>query len=196
MSRRMKLIVGLGNPGLLYAGSRHNIGFAVVKSVARGQRAALKKDRSVYAYSAKCRINQEELLLAMPLTFMNSSGLAVKALIRKYRVALGDLLVVCDDLDLDLGRIKLRAAGSSAGHRGLQSIIDNLGTKDFSRLRLGIGRPTGQAGTTNYVLSGFRRREMKFVEEMKEKAASCCLMWIEKGTGETMNVFNTRSKNE
>ncbi|MDD5561604.1 MAG: aminoacyl-tRNA hydrolase [Candidatus Omnitrophica bacterium] len=186
----MKIIVGLGNPGLVYAGSRHNIGFMVVKSLARGLKVALKKDGSAPVLVGRTCFRQHDLILALPLTFMNLSGIAVKALLKKFKADAPDLLVVCDDLDLELGRIKLRPHGSSAGQRGIVSIIEQLGTQNFNRLRIGIGRPKRTTDAARYVLSGFLRKEKAAVEQAKEEAASCCLSWVEKGVTKTMSSFN------
>jgi len=187
----VKLIVGLGNPGLVYAGSRHNIGFTVVKSLARSLKVVLKKDGSVSALVSKANRGQNNVVLALPQTFMNLSGIAVKALLKKFKVSFEDLLVVCDDLDLELGRIKIRPQGRSGGQRGIVSIIEHLGTQDFSRLRIGIGRPKNPTDASRYVLSGFLRKEKAIVEEVKEDAVNCCLSWVENGIIRTMGSFNT-----
>jgi len=192
----VKLIVGLGNPGLIYAGSRHNIGFMVVKSLARSLKVVLKRDSSVSALVGKPNYGQYNLVLALPQTFMNLSGIAVKALLKKFKVSPQELLVVCDDLDLELGRVKIRPHGSSGGQRGMVSIIEHLGTQEFSRLRVGIGRPRNPADAARYVLSGFLRKEKAIVEETKEDAVRCALSWVENGIIITMDTFNTRSRNE
>jgi peptidyl-tRNA hydrolase, PTH1 family len=187
----VKLIVGLGNPGLVYTGSRHNIGFAVVKSLACFLKVVPKRDGSVSALVSKTNWGQNNLVLALPQTFMNLSGIAVKALLKKFKVSFEDLLVVCDDLDLELGRIKIRPQGRSGGQRGIVSIIEHLGRQDFSRLRIGIGRPKDPADAAGYVLSGFLRKEKAIVEEVKEDAVNCCLSWVENGIVKTMDSFNT-----
>ncbi len=192
----MKLIVGLGNPGLIYAGSRHNIGFTVIKSLARSLKVVLKRDSSVSALVGKTSYGQHNLVLALPQTFMNLSGIAVKALLKKFKVSPQELLVVCDDLDLELGRVKIRPLGSSGGQRGMVSIIEHLGTQEFSRLRVGIGRPKNPADAARYVLSGFLRKEKVIVEEAREDAVACALSWVENGIIITMDTFNTRSRNE
>ncbi|MFA5350503.1 MAG: aminoacyl-tRNA hydrolase [Candidatus Omnitrophota bacterium] len=192
----MKLIVGLGNPGLIYGGSRHNIGFMVVKSLARSLKVVLKKDSSVSALTGKTNCGRYNLTLALPQTFMNLSGIAVRALLKKYKVSPQELLVVCDDLDLELGIVKIRPHGSSGGQRGMASIIEHLGTQEFNRLRIGIGRPKDPADAARYVLAGFLRKEKAIVEEAKEDAARCCLSWVENGIIMTMDSFNTRSRNE
>ncbi len=192
----MKLIVGLGNPGRLYTNSRHNIGFNVVKALARHYKVALKKDSAVLSLSGQVKTEGQGLVLALPMTFMNLSGSAVGGLLRKYKARPKDLLVVCDDLDLRLGRIKIRPSGSSGGHRGLKSIIDSLGSDDFCRLRLGVDRPRKNTDTSDYVLSPFSSREKEQARLMAEGALSCCLVWVGAGITESMNIFNKRSKDE
>lgn len=186
----MKLIVGLGNPGLRYSGSRHNIGFSIVKSLAKDHAAALRKDKYAQALSVKVKIEDQDIVLAMPLTYMNLSGAAVSALVKRYKIDLGDILVVCDDLDLELGRIKIRPSGSSGGHRGLQSIIEALGSNGFCRLRIGIGRSQEFIEAAEYVLASFRRNEKGVVKEAIENASSCCEVWVKEGVVECMNLFN------
>lgn len=191
----MKLIVGLGNPGSAYSGSRHNIGFSVVQSLAKVYKTQLKKERGVSAKTAKAKIGGQLLILAMPLTFMNLSGSAVKALVQKYKVSLEDLLVICDDLDLDFGRIKIRPSGSSAGHKGLRSIMEHFKGQEFPRLRIGIGRPKAEdIDAATYVLSYFNNSEKKHLKAIIEKASSCARSWLEKGVIESMNIFNERKK--
>jgi len=187
----VKLIVGLGNPGLIYSGTRHNIGFQVVRFLAGSLKISFKRDSSVSSLVGKIGKTEEDLILAMPQNFMNLSGVAVKALVKKFKITPGGLLVVCDDLDLDLGRMKIRSTGSSGGQRGVKSIIEHLGSQDFNRLRIGIGRPKNPEDAAKYVLSGFLRKELPEVLKIKEEAANCCLSWAEKGITETMNMYNS-----
>lgn len=186
----MKLIVGLGNPGILYANSRHNIGFQVVKYLARIKASALKKEKGIRALSAKVRFKGVDTVLALPLTFMNLSGEAVELLLKKYKADSGDLLAVCDDLDLEFGRLRLRSKGSSAGHRGIQSIIEHLGGNGFSRLRVGIGRPKGSAEAAGYVLSHFNKKEKMELAAVIKNAADCAVSWASEGLEKSMNIFN------
>ena len=186
----MKLIVGLGNPGLIYSRSRHNIGFTVLKSLARYLKINFKRDSLVSSLVAKDKLLQQDVVLALPQTYMNLSGIAVAALLKKFKVDLKDLLVVCDDLDLELGKIKIRPQGSSGGQRGMESIIKHLGTQDFCRLRIGIGRPKSSQDAAKYVLSGFLRKEKTTVKQIEEDAVSCCMSWVENGIAQTMNIFN------
>lgn len=189
----MKLIVGLGNPGRQYADSRHNAGFQVVKALARECGASFKRDIGTASLSAQAKIEGKRAVLALPLTFMNLSGRAVSALRKKYKVGLSDVLVVCDDLDLEMGRLKLRPSGSSGGHRGLESIIESLGESGFCRLRLGIGRPPRGEDAADFVLSPMSLKEKEAFQESVEKAARCCRMWVAQGAAEAMNAFNKRS---
>ena len=188
----MKLIVGLGNPGEAYAGSRHNIGFSVVKALAKKYKVSLKKDFGISSLSTKVKISRQGIVLALPLTFMNLSGIAVSRLIKKNKTGLEDLLIVCDDLDLEFGRLKLRPSGSSAGHKGMQSVIDSLNSNEFARLRIGIGRPNKNTETADYVLSAFREKEKSELKEAIEKALDCLESWVNKGVTETMNIFNNK----
>ncbi|MBU0504146.1 MAG: aminoacyl-tRNA hydrolase [Candidatus Omnitrophota bacterium] len=189
----MKLIVGLGNPGPLYAGSRHNIGFSVIKALAKEYKVSLKKELRSAALSGRCKIDGFGVILAMPLTFMNRSGLAVSSLLKKYKIEFENLLVICDDLDLELGRQKIKLRGSSAGHKGIQSIIDSLSNDEFARLRVGIGRPDSQrVDITEFVLSGFSKREVKEKDRMVEEACKCSLAWIGEGAIKAMNIFNKK----
>jgi PTH1 family peptidyl-tRNA hydrolase len=126
---------------------------------------------------------------------MNLSGRAVVALLRKYKIDLDEALVICDDLNLELGRIKLRPSGSSAGQRGLKSIIETLGSNEFGRLRIGIGRPNNM-DAASYVLSSFAKRQKEQLKEIIIRACDCCEMWVKEGMSKSMNIFNKRSKNE
>ncbi len=193
----MKLIVGLGNPGRLYIDSRHNIGFSVIKALAKTYKISLKRESGSSALSGKVKICGQNVILAMPLTFMNLSGIAVAGLLKKYRIDLANLLVVCDDLDLEFGRLKLRPSGSSGGQRGLESIIGSIGSRGFARLRIGISRPFQDRDASEYVLSPFTRKEKEQVRQIIEEAGACCQAWVTKGITETMNISNKRrSANE
>lgn len=184
----MKLIVGLGNPGPRYAQNRHNVGYQCLARIARQHGMAF--GRVMFkAHVASGQIAGEKVLLAKPLTFMNLSGQAVRPLFRWYRVALSDLLVVYDDLDLPAGRIRLRKKGSSGGHKGMASIIEALGTQDFARLRIGIGRPI-HGEPTDYVLSNFSPDELIAMEEAYERAMAAVESFVADGIDVAMNRFN------
>lgn len=193
----MKLIVGLGNPGRIYKNSRHNIGFSVLDALAKSQEIVFKKEADVYSWTAKLvdgskKTPAPHLVLAQPQTFMNLSGFSVRALLKKYKVGLEDLLVVCDDLDLELGRIKIKGCGSSAGHRGIKSIIGTLKSSNFCRLRLGIGRPDIGRDAAAYVLSAFTREEKKTVKCAIDNACECIKIWVAQGITPAMDRFNKR----
>lgn len=190
----MKLIVGLGNPGRDYLDTRHNIGFSVLRSLAQDYKAEFKREGRIAAFSVRVRLASHVAILAMPQTFMNLSGQAVSALLKKYKLELADLLVVCDDLDLEFGRIRLRQLGSSGGHRGLESIIQALGSFDFARLRVGIGRPDKRNDAAEFVLDRFNKQEKEQLKEIVEKAADCCRTWVNDGIARTMNAFNQRTR--
>jgi PTH1 family peptidyl-tRNA hydrolase len=132
--------------------------------------------------------------LAMPQAFMNVSGEAVGALRKKHRIDIDNMLVVCDDMDLEFGRLRIRPNGSSGGHRGLSSIIGALGKNTFCRLRIGIGRPSQAADAAEFVLSPFTNKERAELDGVIDAAADCCLSWVSKGVAETMNIYNKRSQ--
>jgi PTH1 family peptidyl-tRNA hydrolase len=189
-SSGVKLIVGLGNPGLAYIGSRHNIGFAVLKLLASSLKINFKRDATVSSLVARYRNDYTDLILAMPQTYMNLSGIAVAGLVKKFKVSRPNILVVCDDLDLEIGRIRIRPQGTSAGHRGMASIIEHLGDTDFCRLRIGIGRPANNQDPAEYVLGAFGRQKAAVVKQVTQDATCCCMSWIAGGIEKTMNSFN------
>jgi PTH1 family peptidyl-tRNA hydrolase len=183
------LIVGLGNPGRQYRETRHNIGFRLLDRLAtrmnlsfsRVQFRALVTDRQA---------NGVRLILAKPQTYMNESGLAVGALVRFYKIPLQNMLVVHDDVDLPLGTVRIRPGGGSAGQKGVGSIIDHLGTQDFPRLRMGVGRPPGQMLAAAYVLQEFARGEAEIVNLTLDKAVEAVLTFISEGLDSAMNKHN------
>ncbi|HYY45603.1 MAG TPA: aminoacyl-tRNA hydrolase [Candidatus Angelobacter sp.] len=181
------LVVGLGNPGREYERSRHNLGFLVVDELAR-RHGGRVTDRAAKSLTGKIRLDDRELVLAKPQTMMNLSGLAVKALRAKYGVPLDRMLVVHDDLDLPYGRLRIRSAGSSAGNHGLDSVIAALGTKDFGRVRVGIGRPPGDG--VDYVLSPFTEAERTQLSDVVRRAADGVEVLIREGLDRAMTDFN------
>ena len=184
----MKLIVGLGNPYKRYKNTRHNVGFMVVDKIAKDKGVKWRKQ----FFSKVCvgRL-KEEVMLAKPLIFMNNSGVVVRDLVKKYRVSLTDLLVVYDDVDLPLGKIRFKPKGGSGGHKGMGSIIECLGTEMISRVKVGIGRPE-DGDLVNFVLSDFSSQERNLIEKVIEKAADCCLDWIEFSPHYLMNKYNVK----
>lgn len=186
------IILGLGNPGPRYLLTRHNIGFRVVDRLSAVQKIPLYQAR-FQAFYGQGRVDGHQVILAKPLTYMNGSGLAAAALCRAFGVAPARVLVVHDDLDLPPGTIRLRPRGSSGGHNGLKSLIFHLGTEEFPRLRLGIGRP--EAGdSADYVLKEFLPAETGLLEEVLELAAEAALTFVRDGIDTAMNRFNAIKK--
>jgi peptidyl-tRNA hydrolase, PTH1 family len=184
----VKVIVGLGNPGAQYKGTRHNIGFAVIDEIAR--RAAVGFESApAEAVIAKWRRPEGGVLLVKPLTFMNLSGQAIGEIARYFKIDLPDVLIVVDEVQLPLGRLRARARGSAGGHNGLKSVIAHLGD-DFSRLRIGVGRGEGQRDLADHVLSRFEKEEAAEVERMTTRAADAAEMFITSGIEAVMNAFN------
>lgn len=185
----LALIVGLGNPGREYHRNRHNAGAMAVDRVARKLGVSFRR-RVGLSLVAQTRRNDQDVTLAKPTVYMNESGRAVASLLRSSHVDLASLLVICDDLDLPLGRIRLRPEGGSAGHRGLTSIIDTLGTSFFARLRIGIGRPSGSMDPADFVLEDFLDDELPMVGEALDRALLCVEEVLDRGVAAAMNAHN------
>ena len=181
------VIVGLGNPGPKYAGTRHNAGFLCVDRLAERAGIALN-DRRKAALLGEGRIEGKRVVLVKPRTFMNVSGEAVRYAMDRYRVRAESVLIVLDDLDLPLGRIRMRASGGSGGHNGLNSINAALGTQEYARLRIGIGRPQGE--TVGYVLGAFTPEEAPAAEAALGRAADAAEAWLAHGVNHAMDNFN------
>jgi len=187
----LHLIVGLGNPGTEYTKTRHNAGFLLVEKLAERWQASWKNERQFNARIIRAERHGHSILLCQPQTFMNSSGEAVGALVSFYRLPRKRILVVVDDADLPLGEIRLRAGGSSGGHHGLESIEQHLASREFARLRLGIGRRDGAREITDYVLSRFSAaEETALLEKVLERAADQSECWLNEGIQKAMNQFN------
>jgi len=184
----MKLIVGLGNPGRTYERTRHNVGFMVVDRIAHEHNLDRWR-RRFHALVAEGLVGQERFMLMKPQTFVNAAGTAVASAARWCRLDTGDILVVCDDFNLDVGRIRIRGKGSDGGHNGLASIIGALGTEAVPRLRIGIGAPTTD-DPKEYVLSEFLPEESDAIREAVEKAARAVMTWITSGLAACQNQFN------
>jgi PTH1 family peptidyl-tRNA hydrolase len=185
----MKLIVGLGNPGREYRDTRHNVGFLVADEIARRYQLTMTLAQVPDAVVAK-RFGPEPWLVAKPLTFMNRSGDAVAALARYYDVGPADMLVVVDEVALPFGRLRARPRGSAGGHNGLKSIVERLGTNEFARLRLGVGRGDPRRELADYVLSRFEPEERVGLDEFIARAADAAEMFAVEGIGQVMNVYN------
>ena len=189
----MKLIVGLGNPGRKYAGTRHNVGFEVVDALAARHRLEWEA-APADALIAKWRA--AGALIVKPLTFMNLSGFAVGDLLRYFKVDLADLLVIVDEAQLELGRLRTRGSGSAGGHNGLKSLIEQLGTEEFARLRVGVGRGDARRDLADHVLATFDKDEQPIVTEAIGRAADATEVFISDGLGPMMNRFNRREDKE
>jgi len=183
----MKMIVGLGNPGRKYNNTRHNVGFKVLEEFA-GRFLVEKEESRCEAIIGHTRPGGQKTLLVKPLTYMNNSGQAVAALVKWYKIELENLIVVYDDMDLAPGSLRLRAEGGSGGHKGVTSIIDRLGSRQFSRLRLGIGRPDREA--VDWVLGEFTPEETDVMNKAVRRAADALEYWIRHGIVQTMNEYN------
>jgi len=192
----MKLIVGLGNPGKEYAHNRHNVGFRCINHLAKLHSINVKQ-RQCQSQVGMGTISGAKVLLAKPKTFVNRSGNAVSQLMRKHGVTADDLIVIYDDLDLSLGKIRIRPKGSSGGHRGINSIISALGSPDFSRIKIGIGRPAEEQSTdrdtvavVDHVLSDFSTEEERLIKQATASAAEAVECIIAEGITAAMNKFN------
>jgi PTH1 family peptidyl-tRNA hydrolase len=184
------LIVGLGNPGAEYAKTRHNAGFLLVEKLAGRWKANWALEKKFNARVARAEHHGSRMVLCEPQTFMNSSGETVGPLAGFYRVPLKQLLVAVDDADLPLGEIRLRPGGSSGGHHGLESIEQHLNTREFARLRIGIGRKDGAREITGYVLGRFSAAEAELVEKVLTAAADQVETWLRDGIQKAMSQFN------
>jgi peptidyl-tRNA hydrolase, PTH1 family len=183
------LIVGLGNPGRAYRETRHNVGFMVLDRLALKLKARFSRYQS-RSLVASAPFQECKIILAKPQTFMNLSGQSVQGLIHFYKLPLTHLLVAHDDLDLPIGSIRIRPDGGSAGQKGMTSILERLGTDDFARLRLGIGRPPGQMHVPDYVLQEFSRSDLAFVTETINRAVDSVLTFVTEGLDAAMNKYN------
>jgi peptidyl-tRNA hydrolase, PTH1 family len=183
------LIAGLGNPGRAFENNRHNVGFMVLN------RLALKLGERFGKVEAKALVSKtiflgERVILIKPQMYMNNSGSSVSSLVRFYKVPLENLLVVYDEVDLPLGAIRMRPGGGSAGHKGMQSIIDRMGTDEFPRLRIGMGRPPGRKDAADYVLQDFPSQESELLDETLDRAVEAVFTFIRDGLDKAMNLFN------
>lgn len=184
----MKLLVGLGNPGEKYSATRHNIGFMVAERVAKQQRIALKKKgyQGIYGIG---RLGSREIIILLPQTYMNRSGASVQGAFQSLGKESGDLVVIHDDLDLPFGRLKVKQGGGHGGHNGLRDIVATLGSADFVRLRIGVGRPE-HGNVTAHVLNRFSPSEVAELPRLLNTAAAAVEEIVQEGVREAMNRFN------
>ena len=185
----MKMIVGLGNPGSRYQHNRHNVGFQIVDELAAAHDLSFDK-RQFKAKIASGWIREQRVLLVKPQTFMNASGEAVQPLVAYYKIELEDLIVVYDDLDLPVGKLRLRPFGGAGGHNGMKSIIQRLGSNQFPRLRVGIGRPPGRMDPADYVLQDFSDDQEAIMVQVRDRARRALERALEAGIERAMNEFN------
>jgi peptidyl-tRNA hydrolase, PTH1 family len=188
----LKLVVGLGNPGSKYRGTRHNVGYEVVDRLAAGGSGAAFS-RQFDGLVADCEIDYRRVLLLKPETFMNLSGRSVSQAFRFYKLPLADMLVVCDDLSLPVGKLRMRPGGSDGGHKGLRDITAGLATDQFPRLRIGIG-DNGEIDAVDYVLTRFRSAELPIIEDGLILATQAVAVWVTQGVEAAMNRFNGPAK--
>jgi peptidyl-tRNA hydrolase, PTH1 family len=189
----MKLVVGLGNPGRQYAGTRHNVGFDVLNLLAERHRLDWE---SAPADALIAKWRAASVLLAKPVTFMNLSGHAIGELLRFYKIDLPDLFVIVDDVNLELGRLRTRASGSAGGHNGLKSVIAAFGTEDFARLRVGVGRGDARRDLADHVLAKFDPEERTIAAEAVGRAADAAELFVAEGVEPVMNRFNRKEDAE
>ena len=191
----MKLVAGLGNPGGKYRGTRHNVGFDVIDVLANRQGLAFEA-APADALQAKWRRSDDVVLLVKPLTFMNVSGQAVGALSHYFKVSVADILIVCDDVNLPLGRLRTRGTGTDGGHNGLKSVAGVIGTIDYARLRIGVGRGDTRRDLADHVLARFEPDEVPGIEAAVARAADAVETWVIDGLAKTMNAFNRSDDDE
>lgn len=185
----MKMVVGLGNPGQKYIGSRHNVGFDVIAELAR--RYDIGRPKAKFnGEIAETIIRDEKTIIVCPLTFMNLSGQCVRAAVDFYKLELDELLIICDDFNLALGRIRLRPSGSAGGQNGLEDIIQRLGSGNFGRLRLGIGQPPAEWDAANYVIGRFDETDRVLIDQAIVRSADAAEVWVGSGMQQAMNRFN------
>lgn len=189
VNKENTLIVGLGNPGLAYRHNRHNVGFMVADALADKLEIPLKRVK-FKAQIGNGKLEDIPIIIAKPLTFMNNSGEAVAPLVRYFKVPLERLLVIHDDMDLPLGTLRMRPSGGSAGHNGMLSIFDKLGTNAIPRLRVGIGRPPGRMDPADYVLQDFPKSDEELLKMVIAQACEAALAFITTGLEKAMNTYN------
>lgn len=185
----MKLIVGLGNPGKQYEHTRHNIGFDVIDHLSAHLQISLNESKHKGIYGSGY-VRGEKVFLLKPLTYMNLSGESVRPLMDYYDIALEDLIVIYDDLDLPVGKIRLRQKGSAGGHNGIKSLIAHLGSQEFNRIRVGVNRPSNGQAISDYVLSRFLKEEQEVIDQVIVKCREACEAALEEPFLQVMNKYN------
>jgi len=189
--QRLRMVVGLGNPGQAYANTRHNAGFLILDHVARRHAISLQRNKFDTVYG-RGTIQDINVILAKPMAFMNRSGTPVKSLLNYYKILMGDMLVIHDDIDLALGRLKIKKKGGDGGHKGIRSIMDAFGGGEFTRLRIGIGRAAAEKSVTDHVLGTFHTEEKQLLEQIIERSLDAVETILSEGTLQAMNRFNDK----
>ncbi len=189
------LIVGLGNPGRQYEKNRHNVGFMLLNRLASRLDQTFSR-LELRSLLVKTNYQDHRLILAKPQTYMNESGASVASLLRFYKISPANIIVAYDDVDLPLGALRLRPTGGSAGQKGMQSIIERLGSQDFPRLRIGIDRPPGRMEPADYVLQDFSRSDLKVLDPTLDKACDAVFTFITGGLNKAMNLYNTSNNSD
>ena len=185
----MKLFVGLGNPGKQYEHTRHNIGFEVIDECSRLFNIPLDQAKHKGLYGMGF-YRGEKILLLKPLTYMNLSGESIRAVVDYYQIDIEDVVIIYDDLDLPVGKVRLRQKGSAGGHNGIKSTIAHLGTQEFNRIRIGINRPPKGMKVPDYVLGRFTKEEQESVMDAVKRSAAACEMWLDQPFIQVMNEYN------
>ena len=189
----MKFIVGLGNPGRAYRYTKHNVGFRALEELAKENNIKIRTKR-YGSLLGKGKIAGEDVVLLMPVTYMNLSGKAVEEAVEEEGIKLDDLLIICDDINLRLGTIRMRIKGSAGGHKGLVSIIEGVGTGGFARIRIGIATDFIRGDITKYVLSPFKKKDLKKIKAVTGHIIDAVYLWVKFGPEAAMNKYNVRNR--
>lgn len=190
-NHKINLIVGLGNPGNKYEGTRHNIGFSFIDFFSKQTECTITESKFQSLIGSK-DISEQKFILMKPQTYMNHSGEAVKEIKNFYKINPSQIIVIYDDLDLDVGQIKIKNTGSSGGHNGINSIINNIGSNEFTRIRIGIGKPKEKSMTNKYVLSKFSKDDQKIINDINDLAKEIIYSIVFKSISFAMNTFNSK----
>ncbi|HGA2112178.1 TPA: aminoacyl-tRNA hydrolase [Streptococcus agalactiae] len=187
----VKMIVGLGNPGSKYNDTKHNIGFMVIDRIVKNLDVNFTEDKNFKAEIGSDFINGEKIYFIKPTTFMNNSGIAVKALLTYYNISIKDMIIIYDDLDMEVGKIRFRQKGSAGGHNGIKSIIAHLGTQEFDRIKVGIGRPNGRMTVINHVLGKFDKNDEIMISNTLDKVDNAVKYYLQTNDFQkTMQKYN------
>ncbi len=187
----VKMIVGLGNPGSKYEKTKHNIGFMAIDKIVNNLDVTFTEDKNFKAQIGSTFINHEKVYFVKPTTFMNNSGIAVKALLTYYNISVEDLIVIYDDLDMEVGKLRLRSKGSAGGHNGIKSIIAHLGTQEFNRIKVGIGRPLKGMTVINHVMGQFNTEDNIVISLTLDRVVNAVNFYLQENNfGKTMQKFN------